>query len=72
MIEDRGWVFLKKKDQAYIFCQGTRQLEVIPPQELIGNKILGGGDIGRTNRKKMEYYIESYHKWNIKWVLFEK
>lgn len=55
MIEDRGWVFLKKKDQAYIFCQGTRQLEVIPPQELVGNKILGGGDIGRQ--------IEN--KWNI-------
>ncbi|KAF1020889.1 MAG: hypothetical protein GAK29_03529 [Acinetobacter bereziniae] len=55
MIEDRAWVFLKKKDQAYIFCQGTRQLEVIPPQELVGNKILGSGDIGRQ--------IEN--KWNI-------
>ncbi len=47
ILQKNGWIFFSKVDQAYVFCQGTRQLEMIPPQILIGNKVLGGGDIGR-------------------------
>ncbi|TCM58043.1 hypothetical protein EC844_1562 [Acinetobacter calcoaceticus] len=47
ILPKNGWVFFSKVEQAYLFCQGTRQLEMIPPQILVGNKVLGEGDIGR-------------------------
>lgn len=47
ILPKKGWIFFSKVEQAYVFCQGTRQLEMIPPQVLIGNKTLGEGDIGK-------------------------
>lgn len=54
-IPNNNWSFLKKENQAYIYCKNTVQLEVIPPQKLIGNKTLSGGDIN----------MQLEDKWNI-------
>lgn len=54
---EKGWIFRSKVNEGYIFCQGTRQLEIIPPQVLVGNNKLGRGDIGKQLKKNWNIFI---------------
>ena len=54
-IAKKQWKFYKKINQGYIFCRNKQQLEVIPPQILVGNEVLGKGDVG----------LQYENDWNI-------
>ncbi len=45
LLEKRGWKFLAMKNNAYVYCQDKTQFEVIPPQSILKNDVLEGGDI---------------------------
>lgn len=54
---EKGWIFRSKVNEGYIFCQGTRQLEIIPPQVLVGNNELSRGDIGKQLKKNWNIFL---------------
>ena len=45
LLKQRGWKYLGKKDNGYIYCQNMTQFEVVPPQSIIKNAVLQGGDM---------------------------
>lgn len=44
IFEKNNWNFLRKKGPSYIYCQGTRQLEIVPPKSLMINRKNERGD----------------------------
>jgi hypothetical protein len=57
ILPEKGWFFRSKVNEGYIFCQGSRQLEIIPPQVLAGNNELGRGDIGKQLKKNWNIFL---------------
>ncbi|WP_180084170.1 hypothetical protein [Acinetobacter sp. YH12145] len=62
ILKKNEWVFLKKMAQSYIYCQNSRQLEIIPPKILIKNVDNEEGDIIRQLDE--EWNINFYHSRN--------
>ncbi|WP_332604533.1 hypothetical protein [Acinetobacter sp. ESBL14] len=57
ILPKKKWIFRSKVNEGYIFCQGSRQLEIIPPQVLVGNNELGRGDIGKQLEKNWNVFF---------------
>ncbi|MCH7294842.1 hypothetical protein [Acinetobacter higginsii] len=57
ILPKKNWIFRSKVNEGYIFCQGSRQLEIIPPQVLVGNNELGRGDIGKQLKKNWNIFL---------------
>jgi hypothetical protein len=57
ILPKKKWIFRSKVNEGYIFCQGSRQLEIIPPQVLVGNNELGRGDIGKQLKKNWNIFL---------------
>lgn len=57
ILPEKGWFFRSKVNEGYIFCQSSRQLEIIPPQFLVSNNELGQGDIGRQLKKDWNIFL---------------
>ena len=55
ILDNKGWSFLKKYKESYIFCNGNDQLEIIIPKIIAKNKTLVKGSIG----------MQSENNWNI-------
>ncbi|GMA11805.1 hypothetical protein GCM10025882_22300 [Acinetobacter gyllenbergii] len=58
ILSKKKWIFRSKVNEGYIFCQGSRQLEIIPPQLLVGNNELGRGDIGKQLKKIGIFFLD--------------
>ncbi|MCU4583180.1 hypothetical protein KTJ32_19490 [Acinetobacter gyllenbergii] len=57
ILPKKKWIFRSKINEGYIFCQGSRQLEIIPPQVLVGNNELGRGDIGKQFKNNWNIFL---------------
>ncbi|QHH95820.1 hypothetical protein FPL18_19265 [Acinetobacter gyllenbergii] len=57
ILPKKKWIFRSKVNEGYIFCQGSRQLEIIPPQVIVGNNELGRGDIGKQLKKNWNIFL---------------
>lgn len=55
VLKENGWSYYKRYNDSYIFCNNIDQLEIIPPRELMGNKINFEGSLG----------MQLKNKWNI-------
>ncbi len=40
-----GWKYHQKYNESYIFCRDKRQLEIIAPRVVVGNKELAEGSV---------------------------
>ena len=44
-LKEMGWKYHQKYNKSYIFCRDKRQLEIIAPRVVVGNKELAEGSV---------------------------
>lgn len=68
-----NWVFYTQYNASYIFCDGRNQLEIIPPQSLVGNKKLFTGSTGMQLEKEWNIlFMRPNHSTHYECLHFKK